>query len=232
MARTLGLTVDFQGAYKKLADELGTTSGALTQQQKIQARTNEVLAQSVNIAGTYEAAMGSAGKQLRSMSRHVEELSNELGSTLLPLMGEIVGGMTDLLKTIREMDPVLKTSVVEFAALASAVLLAGGALTAMAPGVIAVVGVLGGAALPLIAVTALIAGLAYLVIHLNNLEKQAQATRSEILAGADTYDSYARRMRAAGEEAHTLTEELYDMAVAAGEAENAMSFLELSLIHI
>ena len=226
MARTLGLTVDFQGAYKKMADELGTTTTALTQAQKMQARTNEVLSQGANIAGTYEAAMGSAGKQLRSMSRHIEELQNELGSTLLPLMGQIVGATTDFLKTLREMDPVLKTSVVEFAALASGILLVGGALTAMAPGIVAVATVLGGAALPLIAVTALVAGLAALVIHLRNVEKASQETAAGILADANSFAEYSWKIEAAGEEARALTEELYDLAKAVEESGSAFNRLE------
>ena len=220
MARTLGLTVDFQGAYKKLADELGISTQALTQQQKIQARTNEVLAQSVNIAGTYEAAMGSAGKQLRSMTRHIEELENELGSVLLPVMGEIVETMTDILKMLREADPVMKQTVVEFGALASAVLLVGGALTTMAPGLIAVIGALGGpVTLAIVAVTALVAGITALVIHLDNLEKASQETAAGILADTDDFEQYEQAMRNAREETRALSKELYDLARASKDVD-------------
>jgi len=82
--KTLGLNVNFEASYRKMADSLHTTTGALNEQQKIQARVNAVVEEGRKIAGTYEAAMGTAGKQQRTIARYVEETQANLGKLLLP----------------------------------------------------------------------------------------------------------------------------------------------------
>jgi len=96
--RTLGLNVSFEGSYKRLAAQLGTTSDKLTEQQKIQARTNEVLKQSAAYAGIYEEAMGTAGKQVNSLSRYVEDAKVKLGNFFLAAFSDAVVMYTDALK--------------------------------------------------------------------------------------------------------------------------------------
>lgn len=78
--RNLGLNVNFANSYEQLAGKLGTTSDALTEQQRVQARTNAAMEAGANIAGTYAASMENAGKQLGSTERHVENLKIALGS--------------------------------------------------------------------------------------------------------------------------------------------------------
>lgn len=96
--RTLGLNVSFEGSYKRLAQQLGTTSDKLTEQQKIQARTNEVIKQSVAYAGIYEEAMGTAGKQINSLSRYIEDAKVKLGDFFLKAFSDAVVMYTDALK--------------------------------------------------------------------------------------------------------------------------------------
>jgi hypothetical protein len=103
MGRTLGLQLSFQGAYEKMAKSLGKSTQALTEQEKIQARTNEVLAQGATIAGTYEAAMTTAGKQMLSLNRHWEESRRIIGETFLPILSEAVTGITDLLESFEDL---------------------------------------------------------------------------------------------------------------------------------
>jgi len=84
MARTLGLNVQFGKAQQELAKELGKTTQELTEQEVMQARTNAVMKAGTAIAGTYEAAMDTAGKKILSMDRQLEELSRVFGELFLP----------------------------------------------------------------------------------------------------------------------------------------------------
>jgi hypothetical protein len=77
--RTMGLNVSFEVSYKKLAAQLHTTSDKLTENQKVQARTNAVVQESIRYTGIYEEAMGTAGKQLLSMQRYTEDLKVKQG---------------------------------------------------------------------------------------------------------------------------------------------------------
>jgi len=94
----LGLTVDFGKAYQDYAAELGKAVTALTGMERQQARVNGVLKAGESIAGTYEAAMGSAGKQLRSLDRPLKEILNQVGAPFQEAFGEAIGLVTDLTK--------------------------------------------------------------------------------------------------------------------------------------
>lgn len=111
MARTMGLAVDFAGAYGEMADQLGVAQTELDTQQKLQARLNEVMEAGATISGAYEAAMETAGKQMRSLNRHWEEAQAALGETFLPLLSTAVTTVTDLLKGFNELDPGTKKLV-------------------------------------------------------------------------------------------------------------------------
>ena len=74
MARRRGLMVDFVGAYKDLAEQLGKNVDELTDAEKSQARLNEVMEKGESITGVYEASMETAGKKAQSLKRHYDEL--------------------------------------------------------------------------------------------------------------------------------------------------------------
>lgn len=96
--RTIGLNVSFEQSYAKLAKELGTTTGALTEGQKAQARMNGVLEEGTRIAGVYEAAMDTAGKQLTSMARYTEDLKVVIGETFNDILVVAVEAVTNEFK--------------------------------------------------------------------------------------------------------------------------------------
>ena len=102
MARTMGLQADFRGALQKLAKELGKTTAELTEQETIQARTNAVMEAGARITGTYEAAMETAGKQLLSLDRYVEEFKVALGNLFIPVLAETVEWLTKFFTTMTE----------------------------------------------------------------------------------------------------------------------------------
>lgn len=111
MARTLGLQVSFQDAYKKMAQEVGIATTALTQQQKVMARTNAVLEAGKNISGAYAAAMDTAGKKVLSLDRHLEESRRILGEVWLPIFAEAVDLVTNGLKAWQNLDEAHQKSI-------------------------------------------------------------------------------------------------------------------------
>ena len=100
MARRMGLLVDFNGAYEKLADQLDRSADDLTQLEKVQARTNEVMAQGKTIAGAYESAMETGGKQIQSYARYSEELSLAVGVRFQTALKGSIALLTEFTKQL------------------------------------------------------------------------------------------------------------------------------------
>ena len=100
--RTIGITVNFEQSYAKLGLTLGKTAKDLTDAEKTTARMNAVMAFGPNIAGAYEAAMGTAGKQALSMERYIEDLKVTLGDLFQPAYSAAVLSLTESLKEMKE----------------------------------------------------------------------------------------------------------------------------------
>jgi len=102
MARTMGLQVSFRAALEETAKQLDKTTEELTEEEIMLARTNAVMKAGTRITGVYEAAMETAGKQLLSLDRYVEEFKVSLGTLFIPVLAEAVEGLTWFFKTMRE----------------------------------------------------------------------------------------------------------------------------------
>lgn len=100
--RTIGLNVNFQKSLKKSADTLGIKKDALNEAQIMQARVNAVMKAGVLIEGTYEAAMGTAGKKLTSFIRYVEDFKVKMGEAFGPATVMLVDAATEAMKDMQE----------------------------------------------------------------------------------------------------------------------------------
>jgi len=115
--RNLGLNVNFQAAYALTAATLHKHVDLLTDTEKTQARVNELMAVGSDIAGSYQQAMGTAGKQLSSMSRYMEDLKVKVGGVFLDGFTKQVELQTVALKALGvAMDDSLnKSTLTDFA---------------------------------------------------------------------------------------------------------------------
>ncbi|OHD20432.1 MAG: hypothetical protein A2Y38_26355 [Spirochaetes bacterium GWB1_59_5] len=154
--RTIGINVNFEESYKRLAAQLGKTSNSLTENEKIQARTNAVIEKGTDLAGSYSASMDSAGKIINSMKRPAEEIGLSIGKIFTPslnmLAKDFYNELTGVSKALKDGQPAVdawgnKTLEVtiavkaEFMRLAMLVDKLGGTLTSLAAKSFTVAGV-------------------------------------------------------------------------------------------
>ena len=92
--RTIGLNVDFEASVQALALSLNKKTDALSEAEIMQARVNAVVKAGVLIEGTYTAAMETAGKQVLSLTRHLDNLKVLLGAAFTPALAEIISTIT------------------------------------------------------------------------------------------------------------------------------------------
>lgn len=100
--RTMGLNVNFENSYKKLAATLGITTEALTDNQKTQARVQVVLEGATRYNGIYEESLTTASKAMASLTRYWEDFKVKVGDHFLPLFAAAVFGVTDALVALNK----------------------------------------------------------------------------------------------------------------------------------
>jgi phage-related protein len=98
--KSAGVNGSVQGAYQKMAQTLGKSTASLTAAEKVQAAMNMALEEGAKVAGTYEAAMTSPGKVLRSFARLNNDLMVAVGGALLKGIGPMIVSLYQLEKTI------------------------------------------------------------------------------------------------------------------------------------
>lgn len=98
--RSIGINVQWEKSYEALAAKLGKASSAMSEQEKIEARTNAVMSESIKYTGIYEAAMATAGKQLTSMPRYFSDISVSMGTVGLTAFSTGIQYATDKLKSL------------------------------------------------------------------------------------------------------------------------------------
>ena len=103
--RVFGITENLNSVFTRYAETLGIAAEELTELQRKQAVEWRILEEGVIVAGAYEEAMGSVGKQQASLARHTEEAQAALGEAFLPAMSLGVTIATEFWAAIGEVAP-------------------------------------------------------------------------------------------------------------------------------
>jgi len=99
--RSMGILVDNTEIEKKLAGELNVHTDALSNQQKMQARTNAIIEASSSLMKVYDEAMRSPTKQLRSLAgRILPELQAALGAPFLGAWFSVIKAVSNLAEAL------------------------------------------------------------------------------------------------------------------------------------
>ena len=227
--RSYGIMVNLNEAYRDYAAQNDLVATDLTQAQRQQAAFNAVLAQAPNIAGAYEASLGSASKQIRSIYTDTQNLAEAYGEFLEPALAAGAKGVRELLQALTELPAPLRAAFSGIAAGGAATLtLATGAATAVSALIrlksaldglsgIALVSsqaLLGWGGILTAGISAALAISAAVEAH----EKAENDLQSQILASTDSYADYIDKMKEAGFEQDILAEAIWE-TVRAKEAE-------------
>jgi len=99
--RTIGIVIDFGKAYKDVATATDRAVSSFSAAEKTIIRQNAVLNYGSRIAGTYEAAMTTAGKKLNSFTRYVEDFKVKMGLAFGPAMVILIDKATESMKQMQ-----------------------------------------------------------------------------------------------------------------------------------
>lgn len=102
LLRQFGIVTDLSEVYGKLAKRLDKSAEDLNENEKRMAFLNIILEQGARVAGTYEAAMETVGKQMRSIPRYSQEAANAVGKVFMPVFKEMVKDITQGFKDIEK----------------------------------------------------------------------------------------------------------------------------------
>lgn len=100
--KTIGINVSFEQSYKEVADAVGRTTESFSQTEKALIRQNAVLEYGSRIAGTYKAAMETAGKKLTSFTRYIDDFKVKMGLAFGPATVILVDAATAAMKEMQE----------------------------------------------------------------------------------------------------------------------------------
>lgn len=98
--KSVGIQENAGQMYARFAKSIGKTTKQLSYQERQQAVLQGVMAEGVKVFGTYEAAMKSPGKTLRSFARLHNELQVAMGNVLLKAFGPIILATYDFEKAV------------------------------------------------------------------------------------------------------------------------------------
>ena len=120
--RRFGVLLD-DATLKAKAFEMGIYegTGTLTQQQKVLAAQQVILAQTTDAQGDFAKTADGAANQMRIFKANAEQLQTEMGAALLPTLKSTVTAMSNFARWARENQTLLKVLVAAVAGLSAAI---------------------------------------------------------------------------------------------------------------
>jgi hypothetical protein len=106
--KTMGLVISLEQGYANYAKQMGITTNEIDTATKKQIAVNLVLEAGTRIAGSYEAAMDTAGKRMTSIARHAEEAERAFGEAFLPAFVLVIDATTAAFKAFNDLNPALQ----------------------------------------------------------------------------------------------------------------------------
>ena len=215
MARTMGLQVNFQDAFRRTAEETGRLTTEFDANEKANIRMQEVLRAGINIQGAYDAAMETDGKKVTSLNRNWEESRRLIGEEWVPAYGAAIDIITDGLVSFQEMDAVqrrilvtLASSLVSWAAMTGGIAKAIAVIMKLRAAIqavgfsqwIAQFGVLGPVGLFAAAITAVASAIHIYNIRIEEQQKKNKEFQESLMENVTTFDDYVAGMKQYGDQ--------------------------------
>ncbi|MEN6532170.1 MAG: hypothetical protein ABFD89_00810 [Bryobacteraceae bacterium] len=92
LLHNMGLQVSLESVITEGQRKLGRQ---MSETEKRSAMLNKVLEEGAKIHGSYEAAMGTAGKQMTSLKRYFQEAANAIGQRFMPEFRKTIAALTE-----------------------------------------------------------------------------------------------------------------------------------------
>jgi len=118
--RTMGIFVDFNRALDEHAKATGRTIEQLGEWEKTNVRANATMRAGTAIAGAYEASLETAGKQIRSAERYLEDARVAVSQAFQPAYTAAVFAYADALKAIGRNAETIQATLLVVGGLAAA----------------------------------------------------------------------------------------------------------------
>ena len=213
--RTYGINVQFERVFQQARQRLGRD---LTDLERKNLALNTVLKQAPTIAGSYEASLGTVGKQMSSLARFSEEAAAAVGQKFLPELKAIVTAATDAAKWVKENADGVATFVKVLGA------------SATAAAFVTLIGYVKGLATALIALNATAAANPYAFLVVTTVAAGAAFAAAQQKAGAFEAQTKKTSGEVAGQakEIQNTAQALKEYQVAALLAANAQGNLPLT----
>lgn len=102
-AEASGVNTNASVIFERYADAIGTTSEALTVQQKRQALLIGIVQEGIPLLDVYGEVSDTAGKKISSMSRIIEDAKLALGDLFLPILNDAIDSFRAFAERITEL---------------------------------------------------------------------------------------------------------------------------------
>lgn len=102
LLRQFGIVTDLAEVFRKYGKTVGKSAEDLTEHEKRMSFYNVIMENASRITGTYESAMETAGKRMRSIPRYCQEAANAVGKIFMPMFREMVDDVTQGFKDVEK----------------------------------------------------------------------------------------------------------------------------------